>query len=189
MTLRDYAAAALAGETAGGTEQALRLLNSAIRTIPEPTVREFMERLLALELERSVVGHEPASAAVNMFRQEGEYWTLVYGGKLVRLRNGKGLRDVVYLLTCRGERVPAATLGTRERVRRGEGSPRTSEAPVGFERERKAATARIRDVIAKIERLHPSLGRHLRLSIRTGVFCSYHPDEPPAWHVQLDPDR
>ena len=76
MTLRDYAAAALAGETAGGAEQALRLLSSAICTIPEPTVREFMERVLALELERSVVGYEPASAAVNMFRQEGENWTL-----------------------------------------------------------------------------------------------------------------
>jgi hypothetical protein len=66
---------------------------------------------------------------------------------------------------------------------------RTSGVPSGFEREREAATARIRDVIAKIERLHPSLGRHLRHSIRTGVFCSYRPDEPPAWHVKLDPDR
>ena len=66
---------------------------------------------------------------------------------------------------------------------------RTSAAPSGFERERKAATARIRDVIAKIERLHPSLGQHLRHFIRTGVFCSYRPDEPPAWRVKLDPDR
>ena len=66
---------------------------------------------------------------------------------------------------------------------------RTSAAPSGFERECEAATARIRDVIAKIERLHPSLGRHLRQSIRTGVFCSYRPDEPPAWHVKLDPHR
>jgi hypothetical protein len=41
------------------------------------------------------------------------------------------------------------------------------------ERARKAVTARIRDAIARIERLHPALGAHLRASVTTGTFCAY----------------
>jgi len=59
----------------------------------------------------------------------------------------------------------------------------------GLEHAREAASARIRDVIAEIERLHPSLGRHLRRSIRTGVFCSYRPEESRPWNVKLARDR
>jgi hypothetical protein len=61
--------------------------------------------------------------------------------------------------------------------------------PTGFEQAREATTARIRDVIANIEQLHPSLGRHLRRSIRTGVFCSYRPEESRPWDVKRDRDR
>ena len=48
----------------------------------------------------------------------------------------------------------------------------------------KAVTWRIRAGIDRIEREHAELGRHLRHAIRTGTFCSYVPEHPPAWRVE-----
>jgi tetratricopeptide (TPR) repeat protein len=53
------------------------------------------------------------------------------------------------------------------------------------ERARSAATWRIRDTIKRLEKVHPALGRHLRASVRTGVFCSYQPEDEVAWTVSL----
>jgi pimeloyl-ACP methyl ester carboxylesterase len=49
------------------------------------------------------------------------------------------------------------------------------------ERARKAVRTRVAAALKRIEDLHPSLGRHLRASIRTGVFCAYEPVEPIDW--------
>jgi hypothetical protein len=49
------------------------------------------------------------------------------------------------------------------------------------ERARKTVTARIRDVIAKIEQSHPPLGAHLRASVTTGTRCTYSPPTPVSW--------
>lgn len=51
------------------------------------------------------------------------------------------------------------------------------------ERARAAVTLRIRSSIKKITALHPSLGKHLGNSVRTGVFCRYSPEEPREWIV------
>jgi hypothetical protein len=51
------------------------------------------------------------------------------------------------------------------------------------ERARKAVTARIRDVIARIEQVHPALAGHLRESVTTGTRCSYSPPTPVTWHL------
>jgi pimeloyl-ACP methyl ester carboxylesterase len=51
------------------------------------------------------------------------------------------------------------------------------------ERARKAVTRRIRDAISRIDRAHPSLGRHLTVSVHTGIFCSYRPDRDIAWQI------
>ena len=50
------------------------------------------------------------------------------------------------------------------------------------ERARVNVTNSIRTVTRKIAKEHPSFGRFLRLSIRTGRFCSYHPDPNSAPH-------
>jgi hypothetical protein len=49
------------------------------------------------------------------------------------------------------------------------------------ERARSTVTARIRDAIRRIEATHPELGRHLRISVRTGSMCSYEPETPVPW--------
>jgi hypothetical protein len=51
------------------------------------------------------------------------------------------------------------------------------------ERARKAVTARIRDAIGRIERVHPALGAHLRASITTGTWCGYSPASPTSWEL------
>lgn len=49
------------------------------------------------------------------------------------------------------------------------------------ERARTAVTARIRDAIRRIQKVHPELGRRLSRSIRTGTMCSYDPDPHVHW--------
>ena len=48
---------------------------------------------------------------------------------------------------------------------------------------RTTVTARIRDAIGRIERVHPELGRHLRTSIFTGAYCAYRPSETVRWQI------
>jgi hypothetical protein len=51
------------------------------------------------------------------------------------------------------------------------------------ERIRKAVTNRIRESVAKIDRVHPALGRHLANAVRTGTYCTYAPETAVEWHV------
>lgn len=51
------------------------------------------------------------------------------------------------------------------------------------ERARSSVTWRIRHAIKKLEQAHPALARHLRHSIKTGVFCSYSPEKETHWFV------
>ena len=51
------------------------------------------------------------------------------------------------------------------------------------ERARSAVTWRIRSAVRKIATVHPSLGRHLENSVRTGTYCSYQPERPIDWDI------
>jgi hypothetical protein len=51
------------------------------------------------------------------------------------------------------------------------------------ERARKTVSARVRDALSKIERVHPELAAHLRSALRMGTVCSYAPAEPTTWKV------
>jgi tetratricopeptide (TPR) repeat protein len=51
------------------------------------------------------------------------------------------------------------------------------------ERARKTVSARVRDALSKIERVHPELAVHLRGALRMGTLCSYTPAEPTTWTV------
>jgi pimeloyl-ACP methyl ester carboxylesterase len=62
------------------------------------------------------------------------------------------------------------------------GRPRRT--PDHVERARKAVTRRLRDVVARIDRAHPALGRHLDASVHTGVYCSYAPERDLVWTVE-----
>jgi hypothetical protein len=60
---------------------------------------------------------------------------------------------------------------------------RTRRAGSDAERMRKAVGNRIRQALARIEDVHPELGRHLRVSVRTGTFCRYEPDREMRWEL------
>ena len=53
----------------------------------------------------------------------------------------------------------------------------------GAERARKAVTARIRNSLRRMDRVHPALAEHLSASITTGSSCSYLPAEPVEWEL------
>jgi hypothetical protein len=128
-----------------------------------------------------------------VFRREGEYWTVVYEGEVVRLRDAKGLRYLAHLLGCPGEGVaashllsPPVTPGSTpehrggplaEGIAPGHGSDDTSE----LERARLSVTKRIKAAIERIAELHPRLGHHLAASVKTGRRCVYTP--PPGERI------
>ncbi|MEV7807280.1 AAA family ATPase [Microbispora sp. NPDC088329] len=51
------------------------------------------------------------------------------------------------------------------------------------ERARKAVTARIRDVLRKLDRLHPAMAAHLRAAVSTGATCRYQPEHDLTWRL------
>ncbi len=51
------------------------------------------------------------------------------------------------------------------------------------ERARSTVTARIRDAIRRIDAASPTLGEHLRRSVRTGTYCSYDPPDEVTWEL------
>ncbi|MBB3726479.1 ATP-binding protein [Nonomuraea dietziae] len=51
------------------------------------------------------------------------------------------------------------------------------------ERARKTVTARIRDVLRKLDSLHPALAAHLRATVSTGATCRYDPRPTTNWHL------
>ena len=81
-----------------------------------------------------------------------------------------------------------APRGTRRPRRRVDRCGRAPRVPRRLgdetERARKAVTARLRDAITRIARVHPDLGAHLRASVSTGVRCRYTPPEPTPWELR-----
>ncbi len=180
-----------------------------------------------------------AQAISGTCRLEGDVWTLEFGGRSVRLKDSKGLRDVAALLAAPGrdvavqelthsvrgpesaafdladrtaiaayrrrlieleqERTDAESMNDPERAARASagrdalieelsaitglgGGPRRAGSDT--ERMRKAVGNRIRQAVRRIEQVHPELGRHLRISIRTGTFCRYEPAQEVQWTVR-----
>jgi hypothetical protein len=68
----------------------------------------------------------------------------------------------------------ASAYGIGGRVRRA-GNP--------AERARTTVTSRLRDAIDRVAAAHEELGRHLRVSVRTGTYCSYAPEHDVPWEL------
>jgi hypothetical protein len=51
------------------------------------------------------------------------------------------------------------------------------------ERARSAVTQRVRSTIRRLADVHPELGRHLEMSVVTGIYCAYRPEHPVDWQV------
>ncbi|MFF0267649.1 ATP-binding protein [Kribbella sp. NPDC004536] len=173
----------------------------------------------------------------NVFRRDGDVWTLGYAGLTVQLRDAKGLRDLAVLLATPGREVSAAELSGDQLPQLGADPVLDEHARAAYrarlaqlddelavadsdgdaqrsnrlsserdalvqelahatglagrrrrlgdnsERARSTVTARIRDTLNRIERVHPALGAHLRAGVSTGTWCSYRPAETVRWTV------
>lgn len=112
-----------------------------------------------------------------IFRREGEYWTVEFEGVVCRLKHTRGMQHLAALLARPGERVAAVELAG---AIQGEGSEsaraRLPDAIHHTERARVNVTRHLSRVIRRIAAHHPALGRHLDSTIRTGTLCSYMPD-------------
>ena len=198
----------------------------------------------------------------NAFRREGDFWTLIFEERILRLRHSNGLLFVAHLLqhpdrdfhvahlvallpSAGTNHAEAVYISRRDKERLGmhtisgtESNPLldptakteyrrrideindTLEDAKAFndaarvadlekelqfialelsravgvggrdrkhraedERARVNVTNAIRTLTRKIAKEHPTLGRYLRLTIRTGCFCSYRPDprSAPRW--------
>jgi hypothetical protein len=135
-----------------------------------------------------------ATAPAQVFQREGEYWTIVYDGVGIHLRDTKGLRYLAWLLSHPGRRVPAVELAAGGEGGLRKTDPRREEAGGSAlrppqsamkERARSAVSKRIKSAIAKVSQHHPALGYHLSTTIKTGAVCMYraHPDQPLVWTV------
>ena len=206
-------------------------------------------------------GPRPAPSAGSgpgsVFRLDGEYWTVAFEGRVVTLRDSKGMHDLRALLADPGRERHALDLwsdpmgpgtgpaqaaaerlrqeagpqpviddvarnqyrrrlteldqGIAEAADRGDSMAvaqarqerdllvdqltaayglggRARRIPDEAERARKAVRRRISDALNRIENAHPALGRHLRHSVHTGVYCSYTPEHDTCWDTgQLRP--
>jgi hypothetical protein len=109
----------------------------------------------------------------NVFHRDGHYWTLAYGGMLVRLKDSKGLRDIARLIERAGSRLHVLELA----------SLNGAADSIAVERARVAVTMRIHNALGRIAKEHRGLGRHLSNSVKTGAFCTYEPEIPVKWKL------
>jgi tetratricopeptide (TPR) repeat protein len=127
------------------------------------------------------------AAAANVFRKEGDYWTVSFHGSMFRLHDTIGMHYIRRLLAAPGVDFAAQNLvditqkanTKRPRKKPARANGRANAArPDGSEylsreRARLMVTKRIKDVIARIRPAHSELARHLATCIRTGHTCSY----------------
>ena len=110
-TQHEYARMLLARGQSGDYERALELLDSALATAQELGMKSLSDKAKALREQtrgdRGPVVTAPEIGEVrepiplteeNLFRREGEYWTLGYEGTTVRLKDTKGLHYIALLL-------------------------------------------------------------------------------------------
>jgi hypothetical protein len=129
------------------------------------TSTEVHETLLG----ETVLTAEPPSAEQagegNAFYREGDYWTVCYEGKVLRMRDAKGLHYIYRLSGNIGKELPATEVAGALYGRELEAEPARMSVSRG-----------VKAVLEKISREHPDLGSHLRSTIRAGKSCSYTPD-------------
>jgi tetratricopeptide (TPR) repeat protein len=114
-TLHRWGRALLA---AGALDRANQKFDAAIEIYRRYGAGErWLERVQeargSLPRKDSTVEDQPASSsspAENIFRKDGDFWTVTHGGRTFRLRNLKGLEYIAYLLAHPGVRIHACDL-------------------------------------------------------------------------------
>jgi hypothetical protein len=82
--------------------------NDAPEQASLPDVRNGYSEIHATENRPPVIPSE------KIFRREGEYWTIAYEGKVIRLRHSKGLEHIAHLMAHAGHEFHVTDLSTHE---------------------------------------------------------------------------
>jgi DNA-binding NarL/FixJ family response regulator len=136
--------------------------------------------LRGLELETgrpAPPGSAPPAAGTpseGVFRQEGDYWTIEYGGTVCYLRDSKGLHYLAALLSQPGREWPASDLTGDEGL---DGA--------AAERARQNVARAVRTALERLGESSPALASHLQRAITIGATCRYASDPrlPIRWRL------
>jgi hypothetical protein len=173
-TRYEYAHMLLARGQPADRHRALGLLERALASAGSLGMAAVAEQAKALQAAQAgrPPPAEPTAAAPtasrNLFRREGEYWTVAYDGEVVRLKDAKGLRHLARLLAQPGRELlatdleaadrqagpAAAAVGPRGRAGRGEleARPDLGDAGALLDATAKAAyRARLEELRAELE--------------------------------------
>jgi len=96
---------------------------------------------------------EPGLAAAQVFHREGEYWTLSFGGQMIRVRDAKGLHHIARLIREPGVEMPATELvmADEEITAPLAASPLGDAGPVLDEQAKRAYRARLVELRAELD--------------------------------------
>jgi hypothetical protein len=123
-TSYEYARMLLRRGRAADRSRALGLLDRTLATADHLGMVAVAEGIRTLQAAQAgwPMPAEPAAAetaapgaAMNLFRREGEYWTVMFEGSVVRLKDAKGLRHLARLLAHPGREFHATDLEAADR--------------------------------------------------------------------------
>jgi hypothetical protein len=170
----------------------------SVKGIPRPFELASRERAPSSRIRARTT--DPSGTNGDVFIAHGRDWKVVFQGREILAPDAIGVRQLRHLLSRPWTRIPALELVSLSAARfvdrcvadpdRGTGRAGDDVALRGpcpdAERARVNVTRTIRRAIAALSERHPSLGEHLRHTIRTGAACSYLPDPayPRAWRTE-----
>jgi hypothetical protein len=149
-----------------------------------PSARESSPAVSGLEAARLP---DPSDGHL---RLECEYWTIVYSGQVLRLRDTVGVRHLAQLLWHPYREFHALELigalppsGHPGRRRSATKSPDVEPDQAQAERARIAVAKALKRVLERLRPGHPALADHLSMSLKRGYVCAYRPDplHPIRW--------
>jgi tetratricopeptide (TPR) repeat protein len=120
----ELAAALVARDEAGDHPHAVVLLEQSLSAARDmglgmrlTQAEALLERCRVHDRDRAAITgtivplpSEPRNAEEFVFRRQGDYWTIVYGGTLLRMKNTKGLQYIAHLLRHPGQEFLALDL-------------------------------------------------------------------------------
>ncbi len=120
-TQHDYARMLVARDGPGDRGRATALAAQALATAREVGMTPLEAKVVALQAAAELgaqpraepelqLDDSPAPEACGVFRRESDFWTIVYEGKQLRLKDAKGLQYIAHLLRHEGEEFHAADL-------------------------------------------------------------------------------
>ena len=161
---------------AGDRNRALVLLKQAIEIAEELGVKLLLEKVLALELHAQDIASAASASATDImpsavergpsrqagtppaacvFRQDGEDWTVGYGGTVCRLKNARGLHHIAQLLRHPGQEFHVLDLvrmsSVGDRVSKAQGPTPTIQHPFLDPQAKAAYRRRLADLDDELE--------------------------------------